>query len=86
MIINDQILEDDDSNQFVGVFKKVTLLEYGRSEIEGLINSYDADEPVPQPSPIVDNSFPVFGEKRISSNSKLLVMILQIQLEIKQAG
>lgn len=72
MIINDQILEDNDSNRLSEFLRGDINLNTVDPKLKELINSYDADEPVPQPSPIVDNSFPVFGEKRISSNSKLL--------------
>lgn len=72
MIINDQILEDNDSNRLSEFLRGDINLNVVDPKLKELIETYNADEPVTQPSPIIDAPFSGFGEKRISSNSKLL--------------
>lgn len=73
LIINDHILEDNDSNRLSEFLRGDINLNSVDPKLKELIEHYNADELVAQPSPIVDNaSYNQFTEKRISSNSKLL--------------
>lgn len=78
LIINDHILEDNDSNRLSEFLRGEINLENADPKIQKLIEQYndDADEndtDVDPPTPIVDNaSYGYFTEKRVSSNSRLL--------------
>lgn len=72
LIINDHILEDNDSNRLSEFLRGEINLNAVDPKLRELIETYNADE-LAQPSPIVDNaSYNQFTEKRISSNSRLL--------------
>lgn len=73
LIINDHILEDNDSNRLSQFLRGEINLNDVDPKIKELIDKYQEEEAVNPPSPIVDNA--LFGgihEKRVSSNSKLL--------------
>lgn len=72
LIINDHILEDNDSNRLSEFLRGDINLNSVDPKLRELIESYNADD-LAQPSPIVDNSsYGQFTEKRVSSNSRLL--------------
>lgn len=72
LIINDHILEDNDSNRLSEFLRGDINLNTVDPKLRELIESYNSDD-LAQPSPIIDNaSYNQFTEKRVSSNSKLL--------------
>lgn len=72
LIINDHILEDNDSNRLSEFLRGDINLNTVDPKLRELIESYNYDE-LAQPSPITDNgSYGQFDEKRVSSSSKLL--------------
>lgn len=73
LIINDHILEDNDSNRLSKFLRGEINLNDVDPKIKELIHKYQDDNNVDPPSPIVDNAlYGGFPEKRVSSNSKLL--------------
>lgn len=75
LIINDHILEDNDSNRLSQFLRGEINLNDVDPKIRELIDKYQDDGGVDPPSPIVDNALygsPGFPDKRVSSNSKLL--------------
>lgn len=73
LIINDHILEDNDSNRLSQFLRGEINLNDVDPKIKELIDRYQDDGGVDPPSPIVDNAlYHGFPDKRVSSNSKLL--------------
>lgn len=73
LIINDHILEDNDSNRLSEFLRGDINLNTVDPKLKELIESYSADDPVAQPSPILDTfSYGGGSEKRVSLHLKLL--------------
>lgn len=73
LIINDHILEDNDSNRLSEFLRGDINLSTVDPKLKEMIEAYNAEEPFVQPSPNLDTgSFYQTPEKRVSSNSKLL--------------
>lgn len=72
LIINDHILEDNDSNRLSSFLRGDINLNTVDPKLRELIENINADD-LTQPSPIVDSAqYAPFSEKRISSNSRLM--------------
>lgn len=72
LIINDNILEDNDSNRLSQFLRGDINLNTVDPKLRELIGNINADD-LTQPSPIVDSApYSPFSEKRISSNSRLM--------------
>lgn len=84
LIINDHILEDNDSNRLSEFLRGDINLNTVDPKLRELIESYNTDE-LAQPSPIVDNaSYNQFTEKRVSSNSRLLDDLMDMTQQSNQ--
>lgn len=72
LIINDHILEDNDSNRLSEFLRGDINLNTVDPKLKELIENINSDE-LTQPSPIIDSApYSPYQEKRISSNSKLM--------------
>lgn len=71
LIINDHILEDNDSNRLSEFLRGDINLNTVDPKLKELIESYNAEEHVAQPSPIVDSGYTIH-DKRVSSSSRLI--------------
>lgn len=73
LIINDHILEDNDSNRLSEFLRGDINLDTVDPKLKELIEAYSGDESMVQPSPNVDRgSFYSTSENRVSSHSRLL--------------
>ncbi|KAF8004317.1 hypothetical protein HF325_001765 [Metschnikowia pulcherrima] len=73
LIINDHILEDNDSNRLSEFLRGDIDLDTVDPKLKELIEAYSGEESVTQPSPNLDRgSFYTTSEKRVSSQSRLL--------------
>lgn len=73
LIIKDHILEDDDSNRLSAFLRGDVNLKNVDPKLRQMIETYDSDESMTQPSPIVYNEpFLSNYEKRVSSQSRLV--------------
>lgn len=73
LIINDHILEDNDSNRLSEFLRGDINLDTVDPKLRDMIQTYNAEGGIIQPSPLLDNgSFQQLSEKRISSQSRLM--------------
>ncbi|OBA19076.1 hypothetical protein METBIDRAFT_47549 [Metschnikowia bicuspidata var. bicuspidata NRRL YB-4993] len=73
LILNDQILEDNDSNRLSQFLRGEINLDTVDPKLKELIEAYNAEESIAQPSPTMDrNSFYTSSDRQFSSQSRLL--------------